>query len=302
MSGSDDARVSARTGVFFVACASIGYSISLVMARILFDAGSNAPTLMTLRTAVLVLVLILWTRRFQVSQPSAVGPRTGDYLVGVLLYVGVACYLGSVAFIPVSLAVLIFYTFPLVTALIEAVRDRRRPSTVEVLSLVLAFVGIAIALNVEAATIDLLGVALALGASLGIALHVVGSSIVLRDQDTASASLRIAVGALLCALAVTALTGTFSMPAGGAREWGVFALMMVAFVAAFVAGLAGIRRVGARLAALIMNLEPVATIFLAVLVLDEYLTGRHLVGALLVLLAICLPRLARARALPGPAA
>ena len=82
--------------------------------------------------------------------------------------------IGSVEFISTGLAVLLFYIFPLLVALIEAVLDRAWPATHRLLALACAFAGLATMLGASFGTSDPLGMALALAGAAAVSVNTVG--------------------------------------------------------------------------------------------------------------------------------
>ena len=89
------------------------------------------------------------------------------------------------------------------------------------------------------------------------------------------------------------------LPHGDAGWWG-FAVMLGAFLVAFVAFYQGIRLIGPVRMATIMNIEPVVTIAFAVLLLGEGLSPRHVIGTAIVLAGIFLAQYSRLRSLRHP--
>ncbi len=81
-------------------------------------------------------------------------PRGGiglGMLLGFLMFLISFGYLTSTKFIPVSLAVLLFYMAPFLVALIVRIVDGEPLSVLKIVSLVTAFVGLILALKVDEA-------------------------------------------------------------------------------------------------------------------------------------------------------
>jgi drug/metabolite transporter (DMT)-like permease len=68
--------------------------------------------------------------------------------------------------------------------------------------------------------------------------------------------------------------------------WGLMAAAALTFAGAFLGMFVGVRLIGASGTAMIMNLEPVLTIVLAIVLLDENLTVHQFLGAALVVAAV----------------
>lgn len=90
------------------------------------------------------------------------------------------------------------------------------------------------------------------------------------------------------ALLLVASTDGWRMSLDGAEGRLVLAVAVLSFSLAFLAMFAGVRLIGASRTAMTMNLEPVFTLCLAFLVLDEQLSSAQFLGAALVIASIFL--------------
>ena len=208
--------------------------------------------------------------------------------VGVPLFMTGFGYLGAVQYIPVSMAVLIFYTFPLMVALISRIVERNPITFIKIVAILTAFIGLALALGVERGLVlDWRGIAYALLGALGAALLITISNHALQKMDTEAMNLH----AMSCA---AILFVTFAVAKGGsmpAISWGgggkVFLAGFVLTIG-YLTMFAGIARIGSVKSAMLLNVEPLITIGLAVGLLAEKLTSMQVFGAVLVTGAICL--------------
>lgn len=276
----------------FVAAA--GYGSAFVVARVAYDYGLNAYTLNSLRFLVLVTAFALW-----------IGVRRGDFrppprTLGIILFLGVlmSCSglsnYGAIAFIPVSLAILIFYTYPLVTLALNSIVERRAPRPADYAAILCAFVGLALALEVSLEGLDARGVALSLVASLSVSIHMVVSKHALRIASLEIVTLYMSLSAFVLTGSVTLVLGQLSVPGPGPGLWAL-AYVISGFSIAMAAMMTGIRLIGPVQTAIIMCMEPPIVIGCAFLLLGEHLTGTQLVGASLVIAGVVLAQRANAR-------
>ena len=95
-------------------------------------------------------------------------PALHDVLGIATAFVGL-CYLSSVSFIPVAVAVVVFYTFPIVIVLLNPLVEGE-PLTLPLIGIViLALAGVALVVGPAFEGLDWRGIALALGASIATA-------------------------------------------------------------------------------------------------------------------------------------
>ena len=215
------------------------------------------------------------------------------HLVGLFYFIGIGSYLSAVAYMPVSLAVLLFYTFPALTTLLAAMRSGRQPRLSECTVLALTFGGIVLALDVTSVTASSLGIGLALLAALGVSVNLLLSETILSKIPQSVFTFHMTVSACLCALVACFAQGAFSLPEPGMAGQLAFAVMLLAFVIAFFSVYASVRLIGPVPLAMMMNLEPVATILFAFALLGEDMTSRQGLGAALVIVTVVISQAIR---------
>ena len=119
-----------------------------VAARLAFNHGVNVVTAVGMRSGVtaLVVLLILWRQRVS----WRLQPRHKRYLplIGALIAVQSVCLYSSVARLPVALALLVFNTYPITTALWARLLYGHRPERFVVLTMPVMLLGLALALDV----------------------------------------------------------------------------------------------------------------------------------------------------------
>lgn len=263
-----------------------------VAARLAFNHGVNVITAVSVRSGVtaLVVLLILWHQRVAWQ----LGPRHRRYLplIGVLIAVQSVCLYSSVARLPVALALLVFNTYPIATAMWARVLYGHRPERFVVMVMPVMMVGLALALDVMGATSGLgaaahwsqigLGVAFALGASLTFGLAMVLTQYEAGDLDgrlrTFTTMGQVAVWASLGAT----LGGAWSLPAD-APGWLGLGLLTFFYGTAFTIMFTVLPRLGVVGNSPIMNVEPVCALVLAWVFLGQAIAPLQLLGAAIVI-------------------
>lgn len=292
-------------GVLVVLLSALAISLTNVAAPFVYEAGGNPQTIIVLRNLAFLVICGAWLKasgRFRWldrrGQLACIG-------AGIAYNCGSAGLLTSLLTLPVSLAILIFFTFPLLTALFECVLDRRRPGLGQIACLAAALVGLAVALEVEHFAFAVEGVVFAFVAALGVSLSYVWTGRALPKEDSAVMTFHMAITGLVAASLFVLATGSFALPAEGEPKllgWGAFLVAILGFVVAFFSMFRGVHLIGPAPTAMVMNLEPVFTIALAVALLSEGLSLQKLIGGALVLAAVVVSqRLDRRRQAMPPA-
>ena len=278
-------------GLLTVAAAAASISLSNVLAPVVYAAGSNPLTLLVFRFAGFVVICGLWLKARGIA--LRVGRRDLGHCIGAgLAYtIGSGSLVAAFAYVPVSLAVLIFYTFPLITRLAEAALDRRRPRLAELACLVAALAGLSLCLGLGLDRLNGPGLGFSVLAALGVAGSYLWSGRRLGALQPTVMTFHMAGTGLIAVMAVTAASQAWALPPPDLRSIGLMALAALTFAGAFLGMFAGVGMIGPSRTAMVMNLEPVLTVALAVALLDESLTFHQLAGAALVVAAVYLAQM-----------
>ena len=265
------------------------FSLVSVCARIAYDAGSNALTVITIRIAFVASVLWLFLRARRISWQLPYNDRKRALALGALLALSTWALNKALEIIPVAIAILIYFTYPLLTGIASWVSGTERFSGRVAIALVLAFSGVALTLQIADGTLSIAGLLYAVAASAGwgTLLYQTGRSFHGGDSRPRTLHMMLSAAALL--VGVCALTGDVSVPIG-LRGWIGFAAVPFLYGVAIVGTMAAVNAIGAVKTSFYMNFEPVATIFFSALVLDQHMSPIQLAGGALVVLALSIYR------------
>jgi drug/metabolite transporter (DMT)-like permease len=209
-------------------------------------------------------------------------------------------YLASVQFIPVGLAVIIFFTFPVLITLFSPVIEGRSPGLKRLIIAVMAFAGLVVAIGPSFGALDLRGVGLATLAALGgVVQFFTGRSISRHVTPAVFGSLvHLVIWPATLIVALYVGGGTLQMlPGGGGTRLGMYFLAGVAavYVLAYMLQMLSLRFAPASRVAPFYNLEPIVTTICAGLLLGERLTLNQYAGAGIVLAALVISSLLGSR-------
>jgi drug/metabolite transporter (DMT)-like permease len=268
---------------------AVAFAMTGICTALALQDGSNPLTVVTVRTLSAVGLLAAWLVLQQVSLRLPRRDAGIALLIGIPLCVNNYMINAAIGEIPVPLAVLIFYTWPAITTAASWLLRKERFRARAAAALTLAFAGVALTLNVELTAAQAKGVWLALGAAFMWSATFLLTGHYYQGRDTRVPTLYMMLTALAVFLAACLATGDVAWPRGAAG-WtgiaGVGAFYTFALIGLFLAAV----RIGAARAGFYMNFEPLASVLLAALILDQRLAPVQLAGAALVIAALFLFR------------
>jgi drug/metabolite transporter (DMT)-like permease len=264
---------------------AVCYGAALPLSRLAYDHGSNALTILTLRYLAIVVLLGVWLRITGTSIRMAPRLILASAVVGVCFVAVSGGTLASVTFIPVNLTVVVFYTYPMMTLLAVSAVERRRPSGAELLAVILALIGVSLAMQVGFQSLNVAGVGFALLAAIGVTGSFTVASRILPQVGTTRMTWYACSVAFLGGAAMTLGFDALAVP-NTAFGIALIAVVVAIFATAVLSMFVAVRLIGPVRLATFLCLEPVTAIFVAVLALAEHLKGGQWLGVALVGIAL----------------
>lgn len=285
-------------GIFLSLAAAASFATNSTLARIAYDQGATPLSVATFRTILAAVILFVILRLWRV--PISLPPRRRWQALGLGLLLATYSFglLGAVERIPVALAVLIFYLYPLLTAVGAWATGQERMTLPLGLSLVAAFIGLGLVLNTGTAELDGIGIALAVLAAVFNTALVLLNRRMVGDADSRPISLYMLICAAVIFVGADIGLGAFPVPqstVGLAAFIGVGLFYSFSIITFFMA----ISMIGPIRNGIFMNFEPVTSVFLGVVVLSQVLQPLQFLGAAIVIGAIVFAALNKAGAVKG---
>lgn len=281
------------------------FSANHVAARVAFDDGAGVLLGVLCRAGASLLALlgiVLW-RRQSLGLPARLG--AWQVLLGLLIALQSLCLYSAVARIPVALALLINSLFPLLFALLTWALGGPRPTRRASLLMGLILAGLALVLDLPAllghdAPQDArwaAGVLLAFGSAgfFACALWVTEHRLATLPGPVRSLyTIFIVFCAMLAAGAGDFMPGGMRPP-DGLTGWTALLVLSLCYCTGFCTLFILMPRLDMPRNAPIMNAEPVASLALGWLILDQAFNNRQLLGGLIVLSCIIILAYSRRR-------
>ena len=258
--------------------AGVSFGFSDVLGKVVFADGAAPLTISAVRGAIGVVFVLGWLR--VAPPPAAHTPRQRAIAcgLGLLLAANVWGVLKAIQLVPVPIAILTYFIYPLFTGLVGAALGIEPLGLPGLAAAVVAFGGLALMIGAAPEGLAPLGLACAAGAALCRVVTLLVTRVHLTGAGARLTGWYSLVTSSAALLAIAAATGTWDMP-HSAPGWGAFAGITVFSTTSILALFASAARIGAFRTALVMNLEPVVSTLLSIVVLRELVTPLQLAGA-----------------------
>lgn len=281
-------------GIAVIVGVGLLFALGNTLANVAYAGGSDPVSLSTARflfPAIALAAILALARK-----PPTLPRR--DAAVALALGIVTAVYtlalLSAIEILPVALAVLIFFLFPILTSVILAVVGWERLPLTTIAAGVVAFAGLALALGVNRQALSVEGVIYGGIAALGLAIVSAVSSRIIRSGDPRPVTLYILTMASAVAIVIVLFRGEYLLPHTVSGWWGFGGSVLfsgIAMVGFFVA----ISLIGPARATLFQYAEPLFTMATAFLLLGQALTALQIVGAVVVVGALVGEKVLRGR-------
>lgn len=269
-----------------------GYSFFPVFTKILLAEGMNPVDIGVWRFV--IAVAVMWGLRFSIAarqkQPVRLPrlPVLPVVIMGVMMAVAALCGFFGMERLPTATFIVLFYTYPMMIALIGAIFGQRLPRAAWV-ALALTLLGIFLTAPDFSAGLqgdNLPGVLIAFANAFVIAIYFIFSGRTLKNErDVVGASALILTATLITMLIAGVLIG-FSLPPTPRAWLFVIALALVGTVMPTFALNKGIPRLGAAKAGIVSSIEPLTSSILAMIFIGEIMTENQWLGGLVIVAGI----------------
>jgi drug/metabolite transporter (DMT)-like permease len=284
-------RHSLALGTVLALGAGTFYGTVPVLTRFAFQDGVPAIETIAFRTFCVGLILTVSAaalgHNFHVPRShwaAFAGQTLATFAVST-------CYLLSVQFVPVGIAVVIFFTFPLIIGLLAPLIEGGPLSRSKLICSVIAFAGLVIAVGPSVAGTNLTGILLASTAAVGCAFQFFTGRKLAQSMTPAAFGglVHLLIWPFVMLVAASLTPEQFQvLPGGDALASGMLAAAGVAvvYLAGYTLHMMTLSAAPSSIVAPFFNVEPIVSTVLAFVLLGERLSLLQYAGAALVLGAI----------------
>jgi probable blue pigment (indigoidine) exporter len=265
--------------------AAATFAIADVTGKIVLIDGMDVLTLSTFRGLFSIVFLFVWMRVGTIPVPHTPQQRWVSLGIGVLFAGVVFGVFKAIELVPVSIAILSYFIYPLVTGIMASLLGMERLGWQGLAAAVIAFFGLALTVGAHPGDLALAGIGFAVGAAICRVAVLLITRGMLNHADPLYTT-------WYSILSSTAILGAFSLFNWTWRNphtlygWSSLILLSLATVIAVLALFVSIKRIGPFRTALIMNMEPLLATLLSAPILGELITPLQAVGGGIMLAAL----------------
>jgi drug/metabolite transporter (DMT)-like permease len=278
-------RSSHATGLLLAIGSASCYGFNIVFARMASFAGTSGSAIVVYRVLLMLALVAIAALVARRSLAMVRDERGKLIMLGIsTAFVGI-CYLSSVAFIPVTVAVVVFYTFPILIVLASPFVEKT-PLTSSLIGVVLvATLGVGLVVGPAFSGLDWRGLALAFAASVATAIQFFTAARCNKTGVVAKV-FWIHLIVLPTSILVSLATGQLASPAILALAPFAIAMTIGGYLIGFILQFLALGRISAVAAGIVYCTEPVVAAISSAFILDEALSPPQVAGGALVLAAI----------------
>jgi len=275
------------TGLALALLAGVFLGSAVAVARFAYDGGASGIVVASVRsilmTALMAGLLLLNGRSLALPRKLVPLALFNGLLMSAMTYGNI----GAVEFISVGLAALLFFTFPVIIAVIVTVLRIEPTSPLKLFSIVFAFVGLAMMLGSSVGDSDWRGVVFSLVAAFATAINAVLVARFFREINVFLMTFHFSWTALTVLVLIGIFLADVRFPVTAGGWGGVFGVAALQ-ASAMPMYLYSISRIGALKSGMATNVQPLVSIGEAWVLFDEILGALQALGGVLVLGSILL--------------
>lgn len=275
------------------------YGITPIFVNLAYDEGADPSGLMTARYSI-ASVILLGVRLARIGTgawpPRAVQVRL--FLLGAIgLWLNGVCVFNAIDRMDSGLVMVLFYFYPIVVVLLGWLLYQHRPDRVIWPCLALTIGGVTLSAS-DVSGGEFVGVALIVLGAIVYAVYSVVGARTMASTDVITGLWFVLTGCA-CSFGAVWLIDPPGLPStmpGTAIAWlSALEIAVIGTIVAMGAFFAGVVRVGASSSAVIQTFEVLVTVTMGIIVLNESLTGRQVLGAAMILSGVIWLTIAEAR-------
>lgn len=274
-------------GIIYALLSSTAFGIMPILARIAYANGSNPTTVLIFRFLISSLILFLYLKLRNIKI------KLGNKQVLLLISIGIIGYtittqtlFISYSYLGAGLATTLHFIYPVVVCVLGFILFKNKMSNKKIISLLLAAIGIYSLVAFKNNSLNILGISLALfsGISYGLTMIVLNLKSI-KNLSNSITTMYVCIGSTIGMIIYGMLTNTIIINFNFKAISCYLGISIISTILSINLLLKAIKIIGVSSSSILGTFEPVVSILLGALFLDEKLTFTLLIGSSLILIS-----------------
>lgn len=279
-------------GFLFSVFAAFNFGLLSILVKLAYRAGLGTWELLQYRwfvgAAILFIYIFLKDRSLLRANPKTL---VKAFLLGAVGHgIGSSCYFKSLVYLPASTCTLILYFYPAVVTLLSILFLRMKANRIVLLSLVLVIMGCSLVFyDAFLKALDIRGLFFIVVTMLIFSCSMIATQIFLHKERFMTLTFYMVAFTALAFLPIHNPIKAFDL--NGHQLLLCLSLGLLTTAIAYILLFRAIETVGSAYTSIFSTFEPVTTVILSFLVLNEHIVFYQIIGMILIITGIIIPNL-----------
>ena len=275
-------------GILLILTATLCFAAIPAMVITAHAGGMDVLTLLSIRYLLASVILVPWAL-FRVKRNLPPIRVMGNIMLvaGIFLALEAGLYFTSLTLLPSSVAVLLLFTFPLMVNIL-GLFSGHRISPRGWLSVLLCLIGLTALLGPGLGQLNLPGIVFALLAAVSYSIYMVRIDKLAADVNPVVTNALVSLANALTMTVAAVATGTLRLAFAPSAWIAIFLMVAVSNVMGFLLFFHALKRLGPERTAMLNLTEPLFTVLIALLFLQEKFSMVQAAGAMVMVLGLFL--------------
>lgn len=274
-------------GIFYAILSSAAFGVMPTFSRIAYSHGSNPTTVLFFRFLIASIILFVYLFYKKISI------KVSKYQFIILILTGLTGYTVTTQTLFIAynslgggLATTLHFIYPSIVCILSFILFKDSLTFKKILSLIIAAFGVYALIAFESHTLDILGVTLALisGVTYAVNIIVLGLKSI-KDIDYKVVTMYVCIGACLGMILIGIYSNSLSFDLNLTLAGCYLGISTISTIASMILLMKAIALIGASSASILGTFEPIVSIVLGIILVNENLSFSLILGTTLILIS-----------------
>lgn len=279
--------VNKYKGIAYALLSSTAFGVMPILARIAYTNGSNPTTVLMFRFLISTLILYIYLKFSHIN----INLKKEQTLL--LIFIGITGYtittqalFMSYNYLGAGLATTLHFIYPVVVCIASFIFFKNKLSNKKIISLILAAIGVYSLVALKNSTVNILGISLALFSGIAYGLTLIALNLKsIRALDNRITTMYLCLGStigmILCGIFNNSITLNFNFKIVSCY----LGISIISTILSIILLLKSIEIIGVSSSSILGTFEPIVSVFLGIIFLNEELSFALLIGSAFILIS-----------------